>query len=281
MQQYDCRPNSNASPDCQTSRANLTVQPFPETGLLYDNSNLQLDCLTERIGEVRDKTYSYVVRTVKVKKLESATVGFEQHGSAPNFQGDLLTLCTCKHQMRSRLSAEQWEDDVWIAGFTSRTIHRNKHWLFYLAKVKSANDSHSHLWSNLAPESRNAKAAHLHFLGDIFKPKTPQPTGSAQFLPSRYVMPKIHAPRTERGDYLIFLAAGNHVASGQAEFALARYDLSGSLDTSFGVGGIVRLAQSLGTGYVYELASRTEKSWLAEAGGTLSMQATICVWLVF
>ena len=126
MKQYDCRPNSNASSDCQTSRANLTVQPFPETGLLYDNSNLQLDCLTERIGEVRDKTYSYVVRTVKVKKLESATVGFEQHGSAPNFQGDLLTLCTCKHQMRSRLSADQWQENVWLAGFTSRTIHKGK-----------------------------------------------------------------------------------------------------------------------------------------------------------
>ena len=100
--------------------------------------------------------------------------------------------------MRSRLSVEEWEKDVWIAGFTSRTIHAKKHWLFYLAKVEAAHDSHSDLWSNIDTDTQNAKAAHLHYLGDVFKPKSPPLTGNVRFTPSRYVMPKFHAHRTQR-----------------------------------------------------------------------------------
>ena len=186
-----------ASSGCHTTRARQTVQPFPETGLLANNSNLPLAILADRIRKVRGRAFSYVVSTVKLKR---DTLGFEQHGSAPNFQGDVLTLCTCKHQMRSRLSADQWQDDVWIAGFTSRTIHAGKHWLVYLAKVKSAHDSHSDLWSRMDASTRSAKAAHIHFLGDIFKPKTPLPTGDARFSPRRYVSPTFHAHRRRDED---------------------------------------------------------------------------------
>jgi hypothetical protein len=189
MKQHDRSSKTRASSGCHNTKAIQTVQPFPETGLLADNSNLPIAILADRICKVRGSAYSYVVRTVNLKPNK---LGFEQHGSAPNFQGDVLTLCTCKHQMRSRLPADQWEDDVWIAGFTSRTINAGKHWLFYLAKVKSAHDSHSDLWSRMDASTRNAKAAHVHFLGDVFKPKTPQPTDNARFSPRRYVMPSIH-----------------------------------------------------------------------------------------
>lgn len=188
--------NPTHSSDCHVPRTIQKVQPFPESGLLADNSNLPLGILADKILKVRERTYSYVVRTVKSK---SNSLGFEQHGSAPNFQGDVLTLCTCKHQMRSRQSVDDWMG-VWIAGFTSRTIYDGKHWLFYLAKIESAHDSHSDLWSHLDTATRNAKAAHVHFLGDIFKPNTPRPIGSAWFFPSQYVMPSLddHTHRTKR-----------------------------------------------------------------------------------
>jgi hypothetical protein len=38
------------------------------------------------------------------------------------------------------------------------------------------------------------------FLGDIFRPKSPQPTGKARYSPSRYVTPTTHAHRQHRGD---------------------------------------------------------------------------------
>jgi hypothetical protein len=132
-------------------------------------------------------------------KLNHETTTFEQYGSAPNFQGGVLTLCTCKHQMRATQSNEGWAG-VWLAGFTSRTIHEGRHWLFYLAKIKSAHESHADLWEALKADVRNAKAADRNFLGDIFKPKPPIPTGKARYSPSRYIMPSFHAHRQHAGD---------------------------------------------------------------------------------
>lgn len=186
-----------ASFGCHSTQDIQTVQPFPKAGLLADNSNLALGNLADHIRKDRGRTYTYVVRSVKMKPN---TLGFEQHGSAPNFQGNILTLCTCKHQMRSRLTVDQWKEDVWIAGFTSRSIYKGHHWLFYLAKIESAHDSHSDLWSSLEAAVRNAKAADSHFLGDIFKPMSPTPSGKARFSPSRYVMPTRHTHRKNRSD---------------------------------------------------------------------------------
>ena len=168
-----------------------TIQPFPRNGTLAENLGLPLPLLKAQIGHVQDRAFSYVIRTVK---LDHETMTFEQHGSAPNFQGDCLTLCTCKHQMRASQTAEDWQG-VWLAGVTSRTILDRKHWLFCLAKIESAYESHADLWANMKGESRNEKAGHTHYLGDIFKPKTPLPTANARFSPLRYVSPSDHVHR--------------------------------------------------------------------------------------
>ena len=189
MRDRDRCTSSKPSAGCLHATDIQTVQPFPSDGPL--GRNLRLTLLKDRIGQLKDRAYSYVVRTVKWVN-ESAT--FEQHGSAPNFQGDVLTLCTCKHQMRASQAAEDWLG-VWIAGVTSRTIHDGKQWLFCLAKIESAHESHSDLWTGMRAGSRNKKAAHIHFLGDVFKPKTPLPTADARFSPFRYVSPLLHAHR--------------------------------------------------------------------------------------
>ncbi|QDV56263.1 hypothetical protein [Rosistilla oblonga] len=182
--------------DCHTIRDTQTVQPFPASGSLADNLGVPLPVLKQEIGKDNGRAYSYVLSTVK---CDHQSTTFEQHGSAPNFQGGMLTLCTCKHQMRATQSADQW-NGVWIAGFTSRTIHDGKHWLFYLAKIDSAHESHADLWQAMKAHTRNAKVADRHFLGDMFRPKLPLPTGKARFLPSCYVTPTAHAHRQHRGD---------------------------------------------------------------------------------
>ena len=48
---------------------------------------------------------------------------------------------------------------------------------------------------NAAEAGTAAKAAHVHFLGDIFEPKRPLPTADARFSPLRYVSPHLHAHR--------------------------------------------------------------------------------------
>lgn len=182
---------------CHTTQTVQTVQPFPEDGLLADNLDLPLPRLQARLRKVPARTYSYVVRSVK---LDHSTMRFEQRGSAPNFQGDCLTLCTCKHQMRASQSLDNWEDNVWLAGFTGRTIYDGTHWLFYLAKVESAHESASDLWKSMDAAVRQAKAAHLHYLGDMFKPKTPGLAGSARYSPTQYHTPPKHTHRRTHQD---------------------------------------------------------------------------------
>ena len=105
MKKYDSCSKPKDSSGCHTPQVVQSVQPFPESGLLADNSHLPLALLAKRLRRIRDRAYSYVVRSVK---LDRSTMSFEQHGSAPNFQGEVLTLCTCKHQMRSSQPAEEW-----------------------------------------------------------------------------------------------------------------------------------------------------------------------------
>jgi hypothetical protein len=103
-----------------------SVQPFPEDDLLVKNLNLTCSQLAKRIGKTVGTAYSYVVQSVKIHR---PNLVFAQEGSAPNFQCGYLTLCTCKHQMRSSLGCSEWRGK-WIVGFTpgqshlTRTIRR-------------------------------------------------------------------------------------------------------------------------------------------------------------
>jgi hypothetical protein len=197
MKQDRCGTTKTKSkPGCETAKAIQTVQPFPKIGSIADNLGIPLPVLKSEISDTTARAYSYVLSTVK---LDHEFTSFKQFGSAPNFQGGVLTLCTCKHQMRATQSADDWKG-VWLAGFTSRTIFDSKHWLFYLAKIDSAHESHADLWQAMKTRTRNAKVADRHFLGDVFRPKSPLPTGSARFTPSRYVTPSAHAHRQHRGD---------------------------------------------------------------------------------
>ena len=91
---------------CQTTKETQTVQPFPISGPLAENLGLPLPVLKAEIGKAEARTHSYVLSSVK---LDHETTTFEQHGSAPNFQGGVLTLCTCKHQMRATQFYRQLE----------------------------------------------------------------------------------------------------------------------------------------------------------------------------
>jgi len=165
------------------------VQPFP-TGRLAKNSDWSLSALRKWLlsdpGEVR----SYIVKSVR---MDSTSQCFEQHGSGPNFQGGLLTLCTCKHQMRTSLNCATWPG-TWIAGFTSRCIHKRRHWLFFLTRIANAYESHAELWESLSETTRRNKSAQNNFLGDVFVPRG-KVTGGGRFDPRRYYQPSRHSHR--------------------------------------------------------------------------------------
>ena len=145
-----------------------SYQPMPSSGELAENLNLPQEALLSRLAHFRqDTVYSYIVDTIEYHEGR-----LYQTGSGPNFQGGLITLCSCKHLMRTYLDTESWRG-VWVAGFTSsRDLDRNK--LFYLMMVSQAFESHRDLWfSDSIPEdTKAAKAAHLDKFGDIYKPKS-------------------------------------------------------------------------------------------------------------
>ena len=115
--------------------------------------NKPLSALKKALKNEGGVIYTYVLTTVEADSHGS----FVQTGSAPNFQGGLITLCTCKHLMRTNRTPNNWEC-VWIAGFTGINIlsdHRN--YLFYLMRVKEAFSSHKELWDWLSAPVREAK----------------------------------------------------------------------------------------------------------------------------
>ena len=106
------------------------------------------------IEDEPDAVYAYIMSSSSVV-LDG--VNLLRKGTGPNFQGGYITLCTCKHRMRTTLPADEWRG-TWVAGFTSVECG-GRHWLLYLGKVKEAYESQSELWhSNALPQRRDTQS---------------------------------------------------------------------------------------------------------------------------
>lgn len=74
---------------------------------MAENSNLRIGELLGILGErvnSEQNVYCYIINTIKNRRGR-----FVQVGSAPNFQGDLITLCTCKAWMRTYKDVSSWK----------------------------------------------------------------------------------------------------------------------------------------------------------------------------
>jgi len=138
-------------------------QEYPKGGRLKDNLNFELSKLFDKLGDEQGLVYGYVLTTIRNEKGN-----FFQNGCGPNFQGGIITLCTCKHYMRTWEKVEDWKG-VWIAGFT-HLMENERNYLFYLMKVSRSFRSHKQIWDALV-SSRTAKNARINPLGDIYEPK--------------------------------------------------------------------------------------------------------------
>lgn len=147
----------------------IGCQPYPQAGRLADSMNEHLANLRAETGFAQATVYCYVIATIKTRNGQ-----FYQRGSGPNFQGGLITLCTCKHFMRTFLDTEQWPGK-WIAGFSGVAAGNGHNALVYLMKVGHAFASHQSLWfsDQISDEARRAKSASLSRFGDVYRPKSP------------------------------------------------------------------------------------------------------------
>lgn len=191
------RPDSQPTPPLTVSLRG-TCKPLPREfnpevnhGLLA--TDMSAAAVVARIRQsgfqMQEVVRPYAVTTLKIQKQR-----YWQTGSAPNFQGGLVTLCTCKHQMRGNYSAESWEAGAWVAGLTSMsesaTGEQN---LFYLMRVYRAYESHADLVAGLPALGLSAalaaKDSMLHDLGDVMMPLEPGLRGEARFTPDSYHPP--------------------------------------------------------------------------------------------
>jgi hypothetical protein len=151
----------------------LDHQPYPQQGQLAKTLNLTLGTLRSRLADIELQgatVYCYVIATIQFDGR-----GFLQTGSAPNFQGDLITLCTCKHFMRTFLDAPGWQGK-WIAGFTGVEAGSGRNALVYMMRVAHAFESQRDLWLSeaLTSAAREAKAADRDKFGDVYQPISEQ-----------------------------------------------------------------------------------------------------------
>jgi len=158
-------------------------QAFPTTGALRQHLDLSRVRLAEMIGDESDAVYAYIMSSVVLDGDNLL-----QTGTGPNFQGGYITLCTCKHRMRTTLPVEEWPG-TWVAGFTSVECG-GRHWLFYLGKVKEAYESQSELWHSdaLSAKTRRAKSAKNSRLGDLYEPKG-ELDSVGRYDPEQYHLP--------------------------------------------------------------------------------------------
>jgi hypothetical protein len=144
----------------------MDYQPYPITGLLARNMNIELENLKSKFCVEQADVYCYVVATIKNRNGQ-----YFQTGSAPNFQGDLVSLCTCKHFMRTFMDIEDWLGK-WIAGFSGVTAGNGNNVLVYLMKVGHAFESQQDLWlsEKISEEAKRAKLTQVSKFGDIYQP---------------------------------------------------------------------------------------------------------------
>lgn len=138
--------------------------------------DLNVQRLRERLGAFGNPedqvVYAYIVDTVH--PVGEAEV-YEQRGSAPNWEGEHITLCTCKHPMRASLTPAQWMQDKWVVamtGYNQRFGYQQS--LICLFRVGEAHPSMAALAHALRQSGREAvaaaKDATVHPRGDLMMP---------------------------------------------------------------------------------------------------------------
>ncbi len=173
---------------CSNSDCSTDGNPFPLSSVgdpLAGSKNISPADLARRIPSQSPAVYCYVIATIKNREGHLV-----QAGCGPNFHGGLISLCTCKHFMRSFRGVRSWKG-TWIAGFTRKSIAGGRNALVYLMQVGHAFESHYDLWASREGTiiaDKSAKSARRNPLGDLYQPKG-ELLGDDRFDPGNY-----HAP---------------------------------------------------------------------------------------
>ena len=178
---------NNCSRSCFSNKN--YYQEWPTKGTLKENMNLPLRELKENINTINTDETEIIM--YKMTTVDMNDGGFIQTGSGPNFQGDIITLCTCRKDIRTWRTPEQWKKR-WVAGFTGINVTKEKKcFLFYLTKVKDAYISQKEIWNQQTEKIVNEKNSRHNTFGDIYQPK---PDINDEYDTQEYYKPIIGHP---------------------------------------------------------------------------------------
>jgi len=160
----------NEKQDC-TYIKSQDFQPYPISGTLKENmdkTSQELKRLLKDFNESKDILYYYIVATLNFENGQII-----QRGSGPNLQGGMISLCSCKHWMRT-FSDICVSKDLWIAGLTGKNLIKKSegNYVFYLMKVENKFKSHYDAWIHMSHNLKLKKSAAKNKFGDVFKPKS-------------------------------------------------------------------------------------------------------------
>ncbi len=144
-------------------------------------TNLDADTLQARLSGKNGTAYCYVLDSARFEDGRLVHIG-----TGPNFAGGLITLCTCKHEMRTYLDPEEWVG-MWVAGYSDAKAGPARGHLVYLMRVRTAYESYRELWEALDEPGREAKAADTNPLGDLYRPRN---LSGDPYKPALYVTPR-------------------------------------------------------------------------------------------
>jgi len=150
------------------------LQKWPTEGILAEkNMDLNLAELDSRIRDIFEGGAHYTVTSVEPSRICYNT--FIQTGCGPNFEGGLISQCTCRHDIRaSWYGLEEWQSK-WLAGFTGWGRDRcGDSYLFYIMKIEKAFPSFKKLYDEYQSRDINlikVKRADKNPFGDLYYPK--------------------------------------------------------------------------------------------------------------
>jgi hypothetical protein len=146
-------------------------QEWPKRGILKDNMNLCSDVLEQKIENEFGSGTHYTVKSIIPSQSRDS---FIQTGCGPNFEGGIISQCTCRHDIRAKYySSDEWESK-WLAGFTPYSQKRcGGSYLFYLMRIKktfqSFQELHEH-YQNTNHKLIEVKSTENNPLGDLYIP---------------------------------------------------------------------------------------------------------------
>ncbi len=157
----------------------------------FENINLKANIFKNKIEQEKD--HELILYRVTSVKVETTNGMFCQTGCGPNLEGGIITLCTCRPDIRAwEKSPSDWKD-VWIGGITTKEAKKQEEvlsdYLFYLMKVEDAYESCFDVWNKIGKQVRDLKRADKNPLGDLYAPKNKKLKNEERFCPSNYHEP--------------------------------------------------------------------------------------------